>query len=489
MQHFYDGQIRRYITQIIRALSNFSYKDGNNELVEIPVVYGDLSRQVGAILKDNSELKVIGAPKISAYITGLELDKNRLSDSSYVSKVHIRERAYDSDNNEYLNKEGKNYTVERLMPTPYNLTLNADIWSTNTDQKLQILEQILVLFNPSLEIQTTDNFVDWTSLSVLNLESINWSSRSIGTSTETEIDVCTLGFSTPIYISPPVKVKKLGIIHTIITSIFNENYGNVDRNETMPELLAYSDAARYKTNAKHKVAIDEFGNEQILYDSMTTIKDDTDSALATTVNDFDILVIGNTVKLYSANEYKKIIPWRKYLLKYPETFQDNISEIRLYRYEIDNDIVGYLKLSKTDETILNVNWDIDTIPSDTIIEGNVGNFNKINYIIDPSQTDPAKIKEIGLRLLLLNEGIGNLNNNSGASAWKNNNGTDFVADINDIIEWDGSSWSVVFDASENLDTITYTTNLNTGIQYKFFEGDWILSYEGLYPKGSWRIKF
>ena len=39
-----------------------------------------------------------------------------------------------------LNKEGKNYTVERLMPTPYTLTVNVDVWSSNTDQKLQIIQ-------------------------------------------------------------------------------------------------------------------------------------------------------------------------------------------------------------------------------------------------------------------------------------------------------------------------------------------------------------
>ena len=37
MQHFYDGQIRRYITQLIRLLSNFSYKDGDGALRQIPV--------------------------------------------------------------------------------------------------------------------------------------------------------------------------------------------------------------------------------------------------------------------------------------------------------------------------------------------------------------------------------------------------------------------------------------------------------------------
>ena len=51
----------------------------------------------------------------------------------------------DSFSNEYLNYQGKNYTVERLIPTPYMMRLNADIWASNTDQKLQILEQILLI--------------------------------------------------------------------------------------------------------------------------------------------------------------------------------------------------------------------------------------------------------------------------------------------------------------------------------------------------------
>ncbi len=109
---------------------------------------------------------------MAVYITGLEMDNARLSDASYVNKLNIRERAYDSDGNEYLNTEGKNYTVERIMPTPYMLRVNVDIWSSNTDQKLQIMEQILSLFNPSLEIQTTDNYIDWTSLTSVYLEQI-----------------------------------------------------------------------------------------------------------------------------------------------------------------------------------------------------------------------------------------------------------------------------------------------------------------------------
>ena len=69
MQHFYDGQIRRYITQLIRLFSNFSYKDGDGKLVQIPVMYGDITRQVGHILRDIQ--KQDSVPKW-LYITGLE---------------------------------------------------------------------------------------------------------------------------------------------------------------------------------------------------------------------------------------------------------------------------------------------------------------------------------------------------------------------------------------------------------------------------------
>ena len=155
MQHFYDGQVKRYITQVIRLMSNFSWANSAGVTKQIPVMYGDMTRQVASIIKENSENKLISVPRMSVYITGLDIDRNRTSDSSFVSKVNIRERAFDVDGNEYLNMEGKNYTVERLMPTPYQMTLNVDIWTSNTDQKLQILEQILMLFNPSLEIQTT----------------------------------------------------------------------------------------------------------------------------------------------------------------------------------------------------------------------------------------------------------------------------------------------------------------------------------------------
>jgi len=488
MLHFYDGQIRRYITQIVRVFSNFSHKDIDGNIKKIPVVYGDLARQVGSILKDNSELKILSVPKMSVYITNLEMDRQRTGDSTFVRKTNLVEREYDSATKEYNNKKGKGYTVEKLMPSPYTLSVNVDIWSSNTDQKLQILEQILMLFNPSLEIQTTDNFIDWTSLSVLNLDQINFSSRSIGASTESEIDIASLTLSTPIYISMPVKVKKLGIIHQIITSIFNESANNVDLNLTMPELLAYSEN-RFKSDAVHKIVIDENGNEIVEYGDLTASKDLVDSVVATTVGNFDLLVLGTTIKLLDKTKPSNSFSWIEYFLNYPEQYVDNITEIRLYQTIYENDIIGTVSINPKNAEELFVTWDIDSLPTDSIISGPTGYKTKIDFIIDPTKTNPENLKFVGLRLILLDSPLGDLNNTNGPNGWKNNDNTDFYADINDIVEWDGSKWVIVFDASEHVGDPIYTTNLNTNVQYKFINNEWVLSYEGEYPNGSWRIQF
>jgi hypothetical protein len=481
MQFFYDGQIRRYITQIVRLMSNFAYKDGKGQLKTIPVMYGDITRQVAHIIRDNSENKIPSAPRMAVYVTNLEMDRTRTADATFVSKIHVRERAFDDNNEEYLNIQGANYTVERLMPTPYTLGVSVDIWSTNTDQKLQILEQILMLFNPSLELQTTDNYVDWTSLTVLDLTGITFSSRGIPTGTESEIDIATLQFTTPIYISPPTKVKKLGVITKIITSIFNEQTGSIDLGTSMPEMKAYSDdkaSSEINTNADGSV------------DTSKIVRPDADAVIGTTISDYDIIVLNNIVQIVD----KGVIGttnWRKVLDAYPGIYQAGISRILLERSDISSTVSGTFALNSLNENQLIVNWDADTIPTNTVING-VTNRGNVDYIVDPLTYNPTAAKVSGLRLLILND-IGSATNTDGADAWKNSNGSDFVAQANDIIEWNGTQWNILFDASANANfndstvTTIYTSNLNTGVQYKWNGDSWLLSFEGEYRKGTWNL--
>lgn len=548
MQHFYDAQIRRYLTQIVRMMSNFSYKDGKGRLVQIPVMYGDLTRQAASIISQNSENKIPSAPRMAVYITGLEMDRTRTGDSSYVNKVNIRERAFDNSGNEYLKTEGKNYTVERLMPTPYILTVNVDIWSTNTDQKLQIMEQILMLFNPSLEIQTTDNYIDWTSLSVVNLESITFSSRTIPAGTESEIDIATLNFTTPIWLTPPAKVKKLGVITNIITAIFADNGLEINMDDSV-----------YAESLVREAVI---GEEEGI--PITTTRNGTREGMtfetgivASSHRNYDLVFLNGVAKLLGRGTIGAET-WTGYLKAIPEVFESGITELRLQRRDGYGDIVGTVSINPLDERELIVNLDQDTLPTDTTIVGPYITKSYVDTIRDPATFNPKNTAFPGYRILLLgnvghtykqrittttktmivdtnvpfseitgtrvlvngtevstnNVAWDDSSNDSetykikfssllnigdvvdfelyldedGPDAWKNLDGSDFAAFANDIVEWDGNRWHIVFDASATTDVV-YTRNDITGTQYKWQDKEWVLSYEGEYPDGTWRLAY
>lgn len=232
MQYWFYGQLRRYREQIIRVFNSFYIDEGvdalgNQQLKKVPCRYGDASRLAASIIRANSENKILSTPFISVYMTGLNMAADRRQDPTFVGKLAVNERAYDSENQHYTGEIGPKYNVERYMPIPYDMTWQADIWTSNTNQKEQLAEQILVLFNPGIDFQTSVNPVDWTAINLMEMQdSINWSSRTIPVGTDNPIDVLSLSFKVPGWLNPPAKVTRQAIIQQIVTNIgqgFKEN--------------------------------------------------------------------------------------------------------------------------------------------------------------------------------------------------------------------------------------------------------------------------
>jgi len=350
MDFFYDGQIRRYVTQFMRVFIGFKYQAGDGDQRLVPVMYGDLTRQVASIIKDNSENKMPTVPRISCYITGLELDTTRLADSTFVSKVNIRERTYEdvAGQRVYGTEQGAGYTVERLMPTPFKLKVKADVWTSNTDQKLQLLEQILILFNPSLEVQTTDNYVDWTSLSVIYLTSTNFSSRSVPQGTDTDIDIASLEFEMPIYISPPTKVKKLGVVRAVINNMFSNTGDAVNINN-----LIYNDSD-IQTVAEYK----RYGIVMLKADNGVS-------------GDYNISIVDVGQAVLDAGldlppeKIGKKLDWQLVLDQYGG-YKEGVSRIT-FKQPNGSELVGSITVNPVDPTLLVVSMDMDTVPGNTLI--------------------------------------------------------------------------------------------------------------------------
>ena len=461
MLHFYEGQIRKFLTQFIRILSNFSVetgkaKDGSVNLRAVPVVYGDPTRQVANIIRNNSENALNYAPKIACYVRELNYDRERMQNPYHIEKQHLKERGVDADGN-YTNQLGAGYTIEKVMPSPFRLEVTADIFSSNTDQKLQILEQILYLFNPDFEIQKSDNYIDWTSLSYVELTGITFSSRTIPVGAESEIDVASMTFSMPIWLSPPVKVKKLGVVQKIIMSVYEDD-GGIAKGLIDGSLLSRS---------------------------------------FITPNNFGLLVSGNQLRLLGttgvnvksggdgfytgardpglADPFETFGPavnW-KVLLEQYGVVTNGTSQIRLTQPN-GNEIIGTIATTTLDDTILLYDIDQDTIPANTLTG--------VKKIINPLTFAPGTPSN-GDRYLIIDQ-IGDSTATVQSSTWGS-----LVASVGDIIEYSSaeSRWRKVFDASDPDSTQHYVTNLNTGIQYRFNGTEWVKSYEGVYTQGNWTI--
>ena len=459
---FYDEQIRRFLLQFIRAFSNFQVEFGKDRngvvsLQTVPVKYGDSSRMVAGILRENSENKVIPSPMISCYITNMEYNRDRVQDPTFVDKKHIRQRKFNQTTGTYDIQQGNAFTVERLMPVPYTLTLNVDIWTSNTNQKLQLLEQILVLFNPALEIQSTDNYLDWTSLSYIELSNTQWSSKSVPQGIEDTLDIATLTFTVPIWITPPSKVKKLGVINKIVASIF-DNTGTVSAGIFDNNMLM---------GTRMKFAPMNYG--VLLIGNIITIIDYNE----TTTNKLNSSPLNDPPEKIGTND----VSWRALVNQYGE-LQPGISQIRLEQGTAE--IIGTVAYHPSNDYQMIFTLSADTIPTNDLLA--------VSKIINPLKSAPGAglpTPAIGQRYLTLNN-IGSSVNTDGPDAWKNANGTDFIANANDIIEYNGSSWQVAFDSSVEA-SAHYVTNSHTGIQYKWTGTEWIKSYEGEYKAGDWSV--
>jgi hypothetical protein len=454
-QFFYDNQIRRFLLQFAKIFSNWYVtkgKDpnGNDILVRVPVMYGDQSRLVSTAIANNSASTLPSAPIITYWITGLEYNQSWMQNPTYIEKVNVRQRAYNTETQSYEQVQGQAFTVERLMPVPYTLRMQVDFWTTNYNQKLQLIEQLGTVFNPSLEIQSTDNFVDWTSLSVVYQDGLTFSSRSIPQGTGNPIDVLSWKFYMPIWLSTSTKLKKMGVINKIIASIFK---GNALQDMQDDDLLL---GTRQK--------ITPYGYKLLLIGNRLQLLPQ-DSAFYPPNTDLNDPTPPNTNLYWSS------------LLNVYGAYKPGISQIWLQNPYMEDDIVGTIVLDPVDDRLLIYDIDPDTLPQNTL--------NPVDAVVNPQLQGPnaGLPGPVNGRRYLIVEDIGMAGTTT--TAWG-----DLVAEANDIIQYDSTTgdWFVSFDAGAST-TVEYVTNLTTNIQYRYVEqeGQWMKSYEGWYDQGDYSV--
>lgn len=467
MDFFFDNQIRRYLLQFMRIFSNINVRNGPDAnglytIQRVPIMYGDPSVMVAQLIKGASENTMMPSPMFSAYIDSIKLSPNRRQDTQYVGKVSTIEREFNPQITAYGQNPGIRQDVERYMPVPYDLYLKLDVWTTNIETKLQIFEQIGVIFNPSIQLQQNSNLLDWTSIFEVWLEDFTFTNRSIPQGSEQERDVMSYKFKVPVWINPPAKLKRSTLVAEIVTNVFD---------------VANVDGLRKSVN-------DE-------YDPFRTCFDGIPIQIVTTVGNYKISVVksSNGDEIHLLNEYGQENPdlsWQDLIQKYGQ-ITPNVTCVRLKldpNLDVtDSDIIGYIAVDPNRKNVLFFTLDIDTLPPNTI--------SPITNIIDPTEVWPGNglpLSTPGQRYLLTST------SSNGeepvipplvpTSPW----GSNLLAYPNDIIEFNGNEWRVIFDSKNSVGK-NYVINNANSCQYMFDSAskEWTYTYYGVYNQGYWRV--
>lgn len=215
--YFYEGQLRSYLLQFCHIFAGLQVQTGKGEcdaeFITVPISVGSRDRVVAAIAAGNTQNRPFSIPAMTANITGIELSPNRKGTGIVDRRLHMPRGGVFPDDLK---------TLVRVMPIPYVLSLELSIYASNIQQRDQILEQILILFNPTLEIQTSDVAEDWTKLTTVELTGIN-NEENNPPGGDRRIIMWSLNFSMPIQISIPMDIRDELVKKIILT------FGDLDK--------------------------------------------------------------------------------------------------------------------------------------------------------------------------------------------------------------------------------------------------------------------
>ena len=549
MHYWYSSQLRQYRLQFIRAFSNFYVETGYGgsskarERIKVPCRYGDSTRLATMLIRGNSENKILTVPFMSCYVSSLGMNAARRQDPQFSSTVRINERKYDTELGKYTNEIGNRYAVERYMPVPYDLTMQLDIWTNNEDIKEQLLEQILVLFNPMIDVQTSTNPIDWTVLTIIEMQdSIVWTSRSIPIGTDNPIDVSTIQFKLPIWINPPAKVKKQAIIEEIIINIVEghkdtnaiewDEYTLLARAIITPDdaivLVSPIDNYTYSINRcdSSGSTVDKRNLPTVVTSSQyPTLSPGlsftwnnincniNSSTIADAVNDIRECLVDTNLNCIIYNDtsiqfintdggdntFDNIFPGTLELLGLKNTTYPGgtLAWWRLLQeygdikeYSVYGETASQLRLKTTDDvsqvvTDL-VGWiDFDSVDQNKLIWTiNSQSFptttiSAIDAIVDPTVSGPT----INLPQSVIGQRYLLTDNPSQTSAsWGN-----IAAIANDIVEFDGKDWNISWSSKLNENSTQYVLNKKSNKIYKWANNYWKLLIDPKYHPGMWTL--
>ena len=197
-QQFYHETMRKVVVAFGTIFNNINIVRKNNsgtiiQKMKVPLAYGPAQKFLTRLDNDPSLKNKVAVtlPRIGFEIANLAYDPVRkLNRVQKFKKV----------------KSGRTRTLEsQFMPVPYNLDLQLYILAKQSDDSLQIIEQILPFFQPDYTVTINDMAEMGIKRDVpVVLNSISYEDDYIGDFESRRALIYTLGFTAKFYLYGPV---------------------------------------------------------------------------------------------------------------------------------------------------------------------------------------------------------------------------------------------------------------------------------------------
>jgi hypothetical protein len=198
-QYFYNESTRNVVVAFGTLFNNIqlSKKDGNGNVIQsmkVPLAYGPKQKWLSRLTEDPNLAKKVAVtlPRIGFEISGISYDSSRKQ-----NKIMKVKKVVNGTDNDTL-KSG-------FMPVPYNINFELFVMAKNSDDALQIVEQILPYFQP----EYTVTLREVPELEIIRdvpivLNSISYEDDYEGDFTSRRSIIYTLSFTAKYYLYGPV---------------------------------------------------------------------------------------------------------------------------------------------------------------------------------------------------------------------------------------------------------------------------------------------
>tara|TARA_Y100000816_G_scaffold288381_1_gene272859 strand:- start:109 stop:930 length:822 start_codon:yes stop_codon:yes gene_type:complete len=200
--HFYHETIKRSVSVFGTLFNNINIKRDNGTIIKVPLAYGQrqkfiarLQQQAGLGL-DGVPRTAISLPRMAFELTSIDYDPTRKLNK----KVHFKkEKSTDPT-----------VMMKQFSPAPYNLGFDLHALVKNTDDGLQIIEQIMPFFTPdyTVTINTVPSIGDKRDVPII-LTGVTQNDEYEGDFETRRVLSYTLNFTMKNYLFGPVEEPEI----------------------------------------------------------------------------------------------------------------------------------------------------------------------------------------------------------------------------------------------------------------------------------------